>query len=245
MTFRVLLALVALGWVPFAAAQRNVVFDVRVRTPAPQITTEEAHVISTLIVLARHAEAWESDPIYNCESQTAELLGRAVGSFTARNTSQVAYLYRACFEVPNHAQQGLVIFQEGRAVAHYTFTDHFSEIYAVRDINRNGFSELALIRLLEGQGSSFQYLALAELHPVRRFLMLQKVAYNDCGASGAEGWNSQVIRVTPASTPRFTQQALTGKCDNVEPFRRVTKQGTVRPLISRPEPTGWVSAPLR
>ena len=245
MTTKTVFALLALGWGTFAAAQSNVVFDVRVTTPAPQITTDEARVISNLIDSARRAGAWKANTLANCRNQNAELLGKATGSFTARNVSQVAYLYSTCFDVPNQTQQGLVVFQGGKPIAHYAFTDHFSEIYGVRDINKNGFSELALIRVLEGQGTTHQYLALAEFQPARRFVMFQKVAYNDCGNMGTEGWNTQVIRVTPAATPRFTQQTLAGRCDGVEAFGRVTKQGAILPLTTQPEPTGWVTAPLR
>lgn len=117
--------------------------------------------------------------------------------------------------------------QGQKVVAHYIFHDLFTEMYSVKDINKNGYSELGLVREASGQGTAYQYLMLTELRPSRKVLLDEQVSYNDCADMGREGWNSQVIRVSPASTPTFTKQLLTGTCGDTGPFRRLPRQGSI------------------
>ena len=226
-----------------AAAQSRVLYDVRVPTPAPQLQEKVWQQIRALARRADQAQLWGRDA--SCVDQDLTINGAAAGAFTAPNTRQTAYLYTSCFEIPNVSRQGLVIMQGQQVVAHYVFKDHFTELYSLKDINRNGSSELGLLRHLEGQGTAYDYLAVAELRPSRRFLMLEKVNYNDCGNMGTTGWTSQVIRVLPGTRPTFTKQSLSGRCDGVDPFRRISAQGVSKAFTPQQEPTEWKTAPLR
>lgn len=245
MKFTAHLGCAALLLASLASAQTGVVYDPRLPTPAPKVSSTVTSRITALVQAARQNGAWKKNYLVMCAGQTVDILGQATGSFTAPRTAQVAYLYRACFEVPNTAQQGLVVMQGTTVLAHYTFTDHFMELYSLRDINQNGTSELALVRELSGQGTTFRYLAVAELSPTRRFLMLERVTYDDCGNMGTDGWKAQVIRVAKGSVPRYSSQALNGRCVDVTPFEQLTRQAAPTPLRVTPEPTGWSSAPTR
>lgn len=228
-----------------ASAQTGVVYDPRLPTPAPKISSTLQLRITGLVQAARQAGSWKTTATAMCDDQTVRILGQATGSFTAPRTAQIAYLYSACFEVPNVTQQGLIVMQGATVLSHYAFTDHFSELYSVKDLNQNGMSELALIRELSGQGTTFRYLALAELWPARRFLMLQEVTYDDCGNLGTTGWTGQVIRVAKGQAPRFSSQALSGRCADTTPFQKLTRHAAPVPLRAVPVPTGWNTAPTR
>ncbi|MDP9765547.1 hypothetical protein [Deinococcus enclensis] len=228
-----------------ASAQTGVVYDPRLPTPAPKVSSTVTSRITALVKAARRTGSWKTGYVGMCADQTVDVIGQGTGSFTAPRTAQVAYLYSACIEVPNTTQQGLVVMQGGTVVAHYTFTDHFMELYSLKDINQNGTSELALVRELSGQGTTSRFLAVAELSPVRRFLMLEEVTYDDCGNMGTEGWKAQVIRVAKGPAPRYSSQALNGRCTDVTPFLQLTRQAAPAPLLVAPKPTGWVSAPKR
>ena len=230
-----------LGVCGMATAQSRVLYDVRVPTPQAFLPDADAQQIRSVARKAEQAHLWKGQA--DCAGQSLSIEGMASGAFTTPNIKQNAYLYTTCFVVPNVSRQGLVIMQDHKIVAHYVFTDHFKEVYGVKDVNKNGYSELGFIRRLEGQGTANDYLMLAELRPNRRFLLAEKVNYNDCGNMGTAGWTSQLIRVLPSSLPTFTKQLLTGTCDDVEPFRRLTGQGTVKTLTAKQEPTGWVAAP--
>lgn len=243
MKFATWMCTLLLGSVGLASPQSRVLYDVRVPTPAPDAPVSVLQVINYLAGIADSENLWGKSA--QCWERRFTVDGIATGAFTAPNTKQTAYLYNDCFIVPNQNRQGLVIMQGATVVAHYVFNDHFTEMYSLKDINRNGYFELGLLRHLEGQGTANDYLAVVELRPNRRFLMLEKVNYNDCGNMGTAGWTSQVIRVNPATKPTFTRQNLSGRCDGVNAFRRVAGQGAIKPFTPSQEPTGWVTAPTR
>lgn len=224
-----------------AGAQSRVLYDVRIPTPPPSLSDSDARQIQAAVNKAKQARLWQGPAACLDEKLTIDAM--ATGAFTTPNVKQNAFLYTNCFEIPNVARQGLVIMQNHKIVAHYVFTDHFKEMYGIKDINKNGYSELAFLRRTEGQGTAYGRLAVAELRPSRKFLLTEQVNYDDCGGMGTAGWKSQVIRVTPSSTPTFTQQLLTGTCDDTEPFRRLSSQGTIKKLAAKSEPTGWTTAP--
>lgn len=234
-----------------SSAQSRVLYDPRVPTPEPRLTEQERGRIQYLAEQAMVAYAWD-EPAFKpsqmgCDGQDFMINGVAPGSFTARNAQQKAYLYTYCYYRPGW-KQGLVIMQGERVVAHYAFTALHSEMYALKDINRNGFTELALGGGFTGQGTTDSYLEIAELAPQRRLLAAfnyvtgHLVWEDNCGAVGEGGtWQALVIRVTPGAAPSFTQQRILGRCTNE---RVATKTGAILPLKVKPEPTGWKSAPL-
>ncbi|WP_158680033.1 hypothetical protein [Deinococcus sp. NW-56] len=243
------IALALLTWGGLAAAQGNVVYDSRLPTPEPKVSAQERARIQTLASQAARARAWDSpDPQpseANCDGQDFKIHGVAPGAFTVKGAKQTAYLYTYCYVVANAWNQGLVITEGSKTLVHYTFTARTSEMYSVKDINRNGYTELALGGAFTGQGSTRGYLEIAEFAPQRRILASFSssnglaVREDNCGAVGSGGtWKSRVIRVTPGTVPRFTQQPISGRCGN---DRTAAGQVSVQAVKVTAEPTGWKS----
>ncbi|PTA69001.1 hypothetical protein [Deinococcus arcticus] len=182
-----------------------------------------------------------------CAGEDFQINGVAPGSFTVKGAQQTAYLYMYCYARTGWSQ-GLIITQGNTVVAHYVFIGMASTMYALKDINQNGFTELVLEGGFTGQGYTEGFLEIAELRPQRR--LLGKLNYefgqpydDDCGVRSNGGvWSSRVIRVTPGPTPKFTQQLIQGRCGN---FKVATSTGPVQPLKLTPAPTGWTPAPTR
>jgi hypothetical protein len=97
------------------------------------------------------AGVWDVDPRL-CDGRDFTIHGVAPGAFTVKGARQTAYLYTYCFFRPGW-NQGLVIVQGNEIVAHYAFTNLASSMYALKDINRNGMTELALEYGFTGRGT--------------------------------------------------------------------------------------------
>lgn len=232
------------------AAQARVVYDSRIPTPEPRITESERGRVRFLAGLAMQAGLWDTGdfrPSESCSGEDFQINGVAPGSFTAQGTQQTAYLYMYCYYRPGWSQ-GLVIVQGNEVVAHYVFTGLAHTMYALKDINRNGFTELVLEGGFTGQGYTEGYLEIAELRPQRRFLGRLNYEFNppyksNCGTLEKPlAWTSRIIRVTPGQAPQFTQQVIQGKCGDE---RTATFTGAIQPLTLKPLPTGWTPAPTR
>lgn len=231
------------------SAQSRVLYDVRVPTPKPQISQAEWRAVNSAAQAAVAQNLWNDGRADgSCGDQELQVEGVAAGAFTTPNVKQTAYLYTRCILSHHFWQQGLVVMQGQQVMAHYVFHDLFTEMYSVKDINRNGYSELGMVRDESGQGTTYNYLVVTELRPTRRVLLEQQVNYNDCAHAGENnvyGWRSQVIRVTPSASPSYTSQQLKGRCNEYEPFQIVTSQGAVKALTTKTTPTGWVTALTR
>lgn len=236
----------------FAAAQSRVLYDNRLSTPAPRLTEAERERIRSLAEKAAEGRLWDDDnfrlPEY-CKSKDIEINGAVPGSFTAVSVRQIAYLYTYCWHDRRGNSQGIIVMQGLTPVAHYVFTNQYWDLYAVKDINKNGFSELALEGSTYGQGLLEKWIDFAEIAPVRNYLAQLTVYKDNCQATGRAGitgdqlkWHSQVIRVTPGITPRYTAQTINGSCESEGV---ATKVGSVRPIPVKATPTGWTPAPLK
>lgn len=246
-----LLTVTGLAGTCSANTQNLPLYDSRIQTPEPRLTESERGRVHYVAGQAAAQASWARSgdvAMAGCTGDDFTVVGVASGAFTVKGARQTAYLYTYCYERPGDFQ-GLVIVQGSAVVAHYVFVDHLSAMSAMNDVNRNGFTELVLSGGFTGQGATEGWLELAELGPVRR--LLGQLDYDhapqpyldNCGAVEAGGtWSSQVIRVTPGKVPRFTQQSISGRCDNE---RVATSLGPVRPLALKPAPTGWTPAPLK
>ncbi|GAA4020155.1 hypothetical protein GCM10022631_37200 [Deinococcus rubellus] len=245
------LTLATAGAASAQSSAARVVYDSRIQTPEPRLTELERGRVKYLAGLAMEARLWDDADFRasdTCAGQDFAINGVAPGAFTVKGAQQTAYLYMYCYFRPGWSQ-GLVITQGNQVVAHYVFTNLVSSLYALKDINQNGFTELVLEGGFTAQGGTEGYIEIAELQPQRRLLAQFKYdnqlqPYSDnCGAVETGGiWTSQVIRVTPGKNPQFTAQKIQGKCENE---RVATLTGALRPLKVQPLPTGWLSAPLR
>lgn len=251
-SFLVALALACAGLASAqsTSAQARVVYDSRIPTPEPRITESERGRVKFLAGLAMQAGLWDTEdfrPSESCSGEDFQINGVAPGAFTAQGTQQTAYLYMYCSYRPGWSQ-GLVIVQGNEVVAHYVFTGLAHSMYALRDINRNGFTELVLEGGFTGQGYTEGYLEIAELRPQRRLLGVLNDEFNppykdNCGTlEKSLAWTSRIIRVTLGKAPQFTQQVIQGKCGDE---KSATFTGAIQPLKLKPSPTGWTSAPTR
>lgn len=232
-----------------ASAQSRVLYDPRLPTPEPRISETERGRVKYLADQAAQRGLWanlDSVPggtrdLLECGSRGFRIRGVAPGAFTAKGAQQTAYLYDYCNV--SHAQnlQGLVVLNNLEVAAHYTFTGDYYALYAVKDINRNGFTELGLEGYYGNMGTGEGWLTVAELQPGRRNLLRLDVYSDDC-LGVQTGWKSQVIRVIPGATPQYTTQPIAGKCSNE---RVATSVGSIRPISVQATPTGWTPAPLK
>ena len=240
MVLKALFVALTLAGVGAASAQTRVVYDSRLPTPEPRLTESERGRVKYLAEQALGAGVWDVDPRL-CDGRDFTIHGVAPGAFTVKGAKQTAYLYTYCFFRPGW-NQGLVIVQGNEIVAHYAFTNLASSMYALKDINRNGLTELALEYGFTGQGYTEGGVQVVELRPNRRQLARFEAYADDCGVAESGGtWSSQVIRVTPGSTPKFTSQRIEGRCGE----ERTTRQDAIRPVTTKVEPTGWVNAPTK
>lgn len=240
-----------LAGVGIASAQSRVLYDSRIPTPEPRLTESERGRIEHLAEQAAQLRLWDEvdfQPSEYCDGKDFGINGVAPGSFTAQGVQQTAYLYTYCYFRPGW-KQGLVILQKNEVVAHYVFTALSHSLYALKDINRNGFTELAFEGGFTGQGYTEGWLEIAELSPQRRYVATfnsdtKRLVYeSNCGAVESGGvWESLVIRVTPGTTPQYTAQSISGKCGNE---RVATKVGSILPIPVKAVPTGWTPVPLK
>lgn len=242
-----LLCLTALGLGSQALGQARTVYDERLPTPEPRLTEQERGRIQYLAGQAIKQNLWNSADM-GCNGQDFTINGVAPGSFTKPNSKQTAYLYMACYSRSSW-NQGLVIVEGRTVVAHYVFSNLYSEMYALKDINRNGYSELALVGGFTGTGETVSDLHILELRPQRKILASfdyqnQLLVHDDnCGAVESGGtWKSLVIRVIPGPNPKFSKQQISGQCSNE---RQATQQGPILPVTVKATPTGWIPGPLK
>ena len=233
-----------------ASVPPRVIYDGRIQPPEPRLTESERGRIQYLAWEAAEQDAWNvgSDALSYCGGSDFVIDGVAPGAFTTKGKQQAAYLYTYCYQRPGDLQ-GIVIVQGNGIVAHYVFVNHFRELYALKDVNRNGFTELLLSGGFTGQGYTENWINIAELGPQRRLLGQLDYdhppqAYSDnCGTVETGGtWQSFVLRVVPSASPTFTRQAISGRCGAE---RVATSIGTIKPLTLKPTPTGWLAGPLK
>lgn len=244
------LACMGLASAQSISAQARVLYDRRLPTPEPRLTERERGRVKALAVRAMQARLWDTEdfrPSEDCTGEDFQINGAAPGAFTTQGAGQTAYLYTYCSSRPG-SSQGLVVVQGDEVAAHYVFTGLAFNLYALRDINRNGFTELVLEGGFFGQGYAEGLLEIAELRPRRRLLGRLNYQFNspysdNCGVAETGGtWTSRVIRVVPGAAPQFTQQVIQGKCGDE---RTATFTGALQPLRLKPSPTGWTPAPIR
>ncbi|MVN87606.1 hypothetical protein GO986_12600 [Deinococcus sp. HMF7620] len=229
-------------------AQTRVLYDSRLPAPEPRLTESERGRVESLARRAATQQVWDADAGMDlCEGSDFSIEGAAPGTFTAKGRQQTAYVYTFCFNRTGNLQ-GLVILEGLNVAAHYVFVNHVSSMYALKDINRNGFTELVLEGGFSGQGYTGNFLEIVELGPVRRLLgrlnqqLLPQPYEDNCGVRSSGGqWTSALIRVTPGVTSSYTWQQLTGSRGNE---RVAISIGPVKPLKLTPFPTGWAKGPL-
>jgi hypothetical protein len=163
------------------------------------ITPVEERVIYNLATHAAALNAWKDQQ--QCTGGDFRVTGNAHGSFTRKDSSQNVYLYEYC--QPGMARdEGLVIIENGRIIAHDTFQQNVSGLYALKDINRNGLSELLMAGVSSGAGGMMD-----------GYLGSLPYFYEECGAVDDSHLNYDVrLYVTPGPRPTFEVQKIFRAC---------------------------------
>lgn len=176
------------------------------------VTPVEERVIYHLATHSAAMDAWKDKQ--NCDGSDFQVTGNAHGSFTRKNSAQNAYLYEYC-QLGNSHDQGLVITENGRIIEHHIFHQSLYGLSALKDINRNGLSELLMSGIGTGAGGMTDgYLLLVEYSGSRPKIIGQLPSfYDECGAVADSHVNYDArLYVTPGPRPTFEIQKFFRTC---------------------------------
>jgi hypothetical protein len=122
-------------------AAANVVIVDPTKTVKPQlISDEEKYLVKSLLPAVRRI--WDKDV---CEETFSITGGAAAGAFTKAGARQKAFLYEFCQTENAFANNGIVVLEDGRVVAHFVYEGaQTAGLDALPDINGNGRDELLI-----------------------------------------------------------------------------------------------------
>jgi hypothetical protein len=139
--------------------------------------------------------------------------GWTTGSFTKPNVRQKAYLYELCRSTLTFGIGGIVIVENGRTVAHYVYGENGldSDIAALPDINRNGFSEILMMAGGSGQGYTQRAIEIIEFTPggIKSFGIADIYEDNLGTEDARKSAKAYKISVRPGKTPVYFRETFT------------------------------------
>ncbi len=147
----------------------------------------------------------------NVCTEDFSISGTANGSFTGQNVAQTAYLYEFCQTGNGFANDGIVIAEAGKIVAHYLYEGAWTlNLTNLPDINNNGIDEL-VVHNSGGmhQGVFGTGLDILEISPNGvKELGATQTSYNDCEADLRKGCRDDNYKITAdkGETPVFYSQ---------------------------------------
>lgn len=238
---------------PLAAKETvpaRLMYDPQAKSTDPRFSPDDEHFIFGQARQAGRLNSWGPQDPY-CTGDSFGIVATAHGSFTRQNSDQKAFLYRYCDTGANSANEGLVITEHGKVIAHHVTRTNYSEMNALKDINRNGLSEL-LLGNGAGGGGTFDYeVSVFEYQGAQpRNLATIATVHDECGLHADTGSWVAAIYVSPGRTPAYFAQRLTGKCNAVfthagnrvavdsAPSRDGFGARAVRPVAAIPDPHG-------
>ncbi|HEY8561205.1 MAG TPA: hypothetical protein VIL74_12590 [Pyrinomonadaceae bacterium] len=146
------------------------------------------------------------------EDETSSLsVGSVIkGSFTKPNAEQKAYLYELCRSGRAFGIGGIVVVEDGRVAAHYVYGENGldSDIAALPDINRNGFSEIMMVGGGNGQGYTQGAVEIIEFTPggVHTFGIADTYEDNFGTEGGKKSARAFKVSVLPGKSPVFFRE---------------------------------------
>jgi hypothetical protein len=176
------------------------------------VTPADEHVIYRLATHAAALDAWKDKD--NCTGTDFSVTGHAHGSFTRKDSAQDAYLYEYC-QLGPYRDLGLVITEHGRILTHHVFKENVSDLSALKDINRNGRSELLMTGVDSGAGGIMDgYTLLAEYSSSGQPTVLGVLPafHDECGAHDSRANYEARGYVTPGPRPTFELQKVFRPC---------------------------------
>ena len=215
---------------PFVFGQRTqVVYDPMARAAAMQVSAAEEQFIEQSALPRARAE-WK--PNESC-SEDFRIIDGARGSFTRKGAVQRAIAYEFCQTGNGWANNGLVIIEDGKIVAHFAEEGGWNiGLWSLPDINKNGFDEL----VLETSGGMHQgkiggSVTLLEVSPTAVREIGYTLAFsNDCDDETSENECDRSFKITaaPGARPVFYRQRLVNFGDDEKP--RWRKRGKLQKI---------------
>jgi hypothetical protein len=155
----------------------------------------------------------------DCVDDTFSVGAVARGSFTKPKAAQSVVLYELCRSGRSFGIGGIVIVENGKIVAHYTYGENGLDydLVSLPDINQNGLSEIVLIGGGGGQGYSANAVEIIEMTAggVKSFGIAD--TYKDDFGTGKPNSSATGYKVTvqPGKNPIYFR----------ETYRRKTQSG--------------------
>lgn len=200
----------------------QVVFDPSENSPETKISAAEKALVETVLPKAR--KTWTEDAC----TEDFSVTGKAKGAFTKQNAAQTAYLYEFCQTGNGFANDGIVVTEAGKIVAHYLYEGAWTlNLTSLPDINGNGIDEL-VVHNSGGmhQGTFGTGLDVLEISPkgVKGFGATQ-TSYNDCEAGVSKNCRDDNFKITVSrgETPTFYSQRFVKVRKKWKPLGKTAK----------------------
>ncbi len=157
---------------------------------------------------------------FQCDEGTqpgVEIVGTAEGAFTKPNAAQKAFLYERCRSGRSFGIGGIIIVENGKVAAHYTYGENglSNGLLALPDINKNGLSELVLVSADMNQGYGITSLDIIEATGQNTVFLGRTQAHSDNSGAAEDDANVEstdyVISVQPSANPTFTRDVYVQK----------------------------------
>ena len=185
-----------------------------VRTaPEKSFSVAEEKLVTTKAVPKARAR-WKN--VSGCDGGNLDIIGAASGAFTRKSSRQRALLYELCQTGNGFANNGLVIIEAGKIVAHFVTEGGWNlDLVSLPDMNKNGFDELAM-ETSGGmhQGYSGSSVAMLEVSATAVKGLGGFLVYtNECESGGPDEFCDRSYKITakPAAIPVFYRQKFDNK----------------------------------
>lgn len=156
---------------------------------------------------------------FKCEEgdEGVSITETAEGSFTKPNSSQKVLLYERCRAGRAFGVGGILIVENGKAVAHYAYGENglFAGISSLPDVNKNGLSELVFLSVGTGQGYSNSAIDVFEFKAGDLDFLGRTETYSSNSGAVTDRTKAKTeaskISVEPAANPAFFRETYEQK----------------------------------
>lgn len=201
---------------------KQIVFDPTKNVSETKASPAEEMLVKT--VLPKTRKTWTEDVC----TEDFSITGKAKGAFTKQNAAQTAFIYEYCQTGNGFANDGIVIVEAGKIVAHYLYEGAWTlDLTSLPDINNNGIDEL-VVHNSGGmhQGIFGTGLDILEISPkgIKEIGAMQ-TSYNDCGAGLSKNCRADNYKITvdKGEIPIFYSQKFVQVRKKWKPLGKIVK----------------------
>jgi hypothetical protein len=176
-------------------------------------------------ILAAAGLYWKSRG-EDCDPGEFRILDGAEGSFTRPNAKQKGILYEYCESGHNFAEDGIVVFEGDRVVAHIVYEGGWGGgLQSVPDIDGSGQSRILIVGGGTNMGENGQTASMIELSEkgVKNFGSTETY-HDDCGVSETVDPEPKEaaykIFARKGTAPVFYRETFTGECAQMEKWAK-------------------------